>query len=541
MNGDIWVESVPGEGSNFSFTAEFELVDKERHKYRLPSRKLEGLRVMVIDDNDTARNVLKRYLESFSFHVDTFGSGEDALNYLRKSIQEKSKLYDLILMDWKMPGMDGIETTVRLKKLRELKNLTVIMITAYKFEEAVKAAESVGIDGILVKPISPSSLFDEIISVFGYKPKREVLRAKVEPVIPAEFDTIQGAKILLVEDNEMNQMVAKELLQAEGFWVTIANDGEEALTIIFDSAEIFDVVLMDLQMPRMDGYKATSLLRKNEQFKKLPVIALTADAIVGVKNRCKKVGMNDYLAKPIEPKELYNVLLRWIKPGVRKKFVPSKNKITIGEKDLLLPPKIKGIDLKDGLQRVNGNKTLYISLLKKFKENNQNFVNKLNIALDKNNIKQAERMSHSLKGVSGNIGAKKLFREATLLNNKFKEKELKDIPNTLDQFSESLNEVIASISQLEINRVFVEQKSKEKKETRKRESKSVDPSKVKSIINKLQKYLKDYDTDAISWFQKKRDILEQYFDSEKELQDLEKYLAEYEFEKAVSLLKQFKV
>ena len=403
MGGEIGVESSYGEGSTFYFTAIFGIGEID-NRSKAPS-DMKGLKVLVVDDNETSRDVLRSYLEDFSFTVTTVETGELAIRELVSTKAAENIDYDIILMDYQMPGMNGIEASLRIRNtLENMDEPKIIMVTSYGREDIMAQAKDVPLDGFLIKPVSPSMLLDTIMAAFG-RSVASVERQIQGSDMPPGFDKIRGAQLLLVEDNEINQQVALETLSQEGFSVDIANNGKEAVEMI-DSK--YDAVLMDLQMPVMDGFKATNEIRNDERFKKLPIIAMTADAMVGIREKVLAKGMDDYITKPINLKELWQTLVKWIPPGDRK--LPDgflKNETDKLEK--LFIPDISGINVKLGLSRVQGNKALYIKLLQSFMKNNINFKNNLSLALGESRIEDAVRIVHTLKGVGGNLGMEELF------------------------------------------------------------------------------------------------------------------------------------
>ena len=230
MGGEIRVKSEPGQGSTFSFTATFGLKKEKAKRRFMPSPDLRGMKVLVVDDNATSRGIFKEMLESFSFEVTWTASGEKGLTELEKA--SESHPFELVIMDWKMPGMDGIEASKRIKSHTGLSKIpAVFMVTAYGREEVMQQAENAGLEGFLLKPVSPSMLFDTIMQAFG-KEETETSRIAQRKEQQAEaLRHIQGAQVLLVEDNEINQEVARELLEGFGLPVTVAANGEEALYV----------------------------------------------------------------------------------------------------------------------------------------------------------------------------------------------------------------------------------------------------------------------------------------------------------------------
>ena len=402
MNGDIWVESKPGVGSEFAFTAVFGVGEERKIEKLTLSEDLKSLRVLVIDDNNTARKILVEMLESFPFEVDQAPSGLAGLSMIEKASPEQA--YDLILMDWQMPGLDGIETSRRIRDTKDLPNQPkIVLVTAYAQDEAMAAVQGVQLDGLLIKPISHSELFNATMAAFG--------KAEADKLISPKRDheaelarTIQGAKILLVEDNEINQEVAREILEGAGLIVTIAEDGQKGVEAV--KAESFDLVLMDIQMPVMDGYQATMEIRKNPEFKKLPIIAMTASAMTRDKEKAAEAGMNDHVSKPIDIRELFTTLVRYIEP---KEEWETKSRPRAGEPDSKTleedVPALDEIDVRIGLKRVGGNKKLYRKLLKKFHDEYRNAVPEIIKLIERDDREAAQRLAHTVKGVAGNIGA----------------------------------------------------------------------------------------------------------------------------------------
>jgi CheY-like chemotaxis protein len=243
-----------------------------------------------------------------------------------------------------MPGMDGIETGRAIQEHPTLKKIsTIIMVTTYGREEVEAQADTVGIKGFLLKPVSHSALFNTIMEVFGHKAKRRKGQNFKVAIKDIEgIEGINGSKVLLVEDNEINQMVATELLEKVGIKVTIANNGKEAIETIKKTK--FNLALMDVQMPVMDGFEATAEIRKDSQHKDLPIIAMTAQVMTDDREKCLEVGMNDYVSKPIEINDLFSTIIKWIKPA-EKKTADENIQKKVSQKQEVILPDLPGIDV----------------------------------------------------------------------------------------------------------------------------------------------------------------------------------------------------
>jgi len=518
MGGEIWVESEPGQGATFSFTAKFGLGKEKVKKHLVPSPDLRGMKVLVVDDSFTSRNILQDILESFSFEVTLAASGEEALEEIQKA--DPNQPFELVLMDWKMPGLNGIEVSKHIKNHRTLRKIpTIILVTAYGREEIMRQAEQIGLDGFLIKPISPSVLFETIINAFGGG-VAETFRISGRDREIEVLEGIQGARVLLVEDNEINRQVAKEILAGAGLDVTVVNDGQAAVNAVKDGD--YDAVLMDIQMPVMDGYTATREIRKWElrtrnaeggmgkaeielkaqgsklkekeseelsafsfqpsaRAKRVPIIAMTANAMAGDREKCLEAGMNDHVAKPINPQGLFSTLSKWIEPGDRKIQVdPVKESLadrTQGEAVRLT--ELSGLSVADGLQKVGGNEKLYRKLLLQFFDTHRESVNEIKEALEKKDQTLAVRLAHTVKGVAATLGANALAQVSGELENALKNEASADFYNLLEQFESHLNRVMQSIEK---------SKAGDKKKLEPGASsgrKRVDPKVVGPIVKKL--------------------------------------------------------
>lgn len=517
MNGKIWVESDPGKGSNFIFTATFGLATEFEEKVLAPSIDLQGMKMLVVDNNAAAREILQETLESFSFEVSVASSGQEGIAQLEKAAQDQP--YELVLMDWKMPGMDGVEASKLIKSSNKLTKIpSIIMLTAYSREEVTRQAKGIGLDGFLTKPINPSILLDSILEVFGKKVEKRVRRGDDSQVDTEALKAIQGARILLVDDNEINQEIGNEILEQVGCYVTIANDGKEAVEKVAQSE--FDCVLMDIQMPVMDGYTATRIIRKDAQFNDLPIIAMTANAMEEDKKQAAESGMNDHVAKPIDVKQLFDVLVNWINiPEERRpeKIADNTNVLT----GSIIIPELDGIDTETGLNRVGGNTKLYLKILNKFRISQADAIERIETAFNAGDNETSKREAHTLKGLAGNIGAEALQQAAQVV-----EGEIKAGNKTLtglDVLSELLVKIIESLQMLDTKTTEVEKASID-----------ADPEKVAGLLVKLKELLDDDDSGA-------GDVLEELLPffkgtvKEKQLTRIAGLVDDYEFEDALAL------
>ena len=399
MGGQIWVESQPRVGSTFHFTAWLGIGSTDEQQKRL-SPDLVGLRCLVVDDNAQAREILGDALRGFGIRTEVASSGEEAIRELAVASNDP---YHLVLMDWHMPEMDGLQASAIIKRDRRLKETPrIVMVTAFGREEIQEQAENLGIDAYLIKPVNASVLFDTLMNLFG---SIEIEKAKAarHPSDGSEYSA-RGIRVLLVEDNEMNQQVATELLESAGAAVTVASHGGIAVNLLKGGPQppAFDIVLMDLQMPEMDGHTATRLLRDDPRFRDLPIVAMTAHALVEERKRCLDAGMNDHVTKPIDPDALFAALARWVKTGpATPSLEAAKAPALVREVEIL---DIPGVDAAGGLKRVAGNSRLYRSLLEQFVGKQADVASQITEALGQGNREVAERLAHTVKGVAGNLG-----------------------------------------------------------------------------------------------------------------------------------------
>ena len=402
MGGQIEVDSTPGVGSTFSFTAWLGQGEPPSRPSS-PSVAERRIRALVVDDNDTARQILSEQITSLGLRAEVASSGPEGLRALHAA--DLADPFELVFMDWQMPGVDGVEATRRMVQDPALAHHpAVVMVTAFGADEARSAGTQAGAMAFLDKPVSQSRLWDTLADII--RPEPAPLRASSRN--STARDTLSGMAVLLVEDNQINQQIACELIASFGAQVTLAGNGQQALDFLQNATDPvpWQVVLMDLQMPVMDGHQATLALRAQPRFKELPIVALTAHASTQEAVRCLTEGMNAHLTKPIDPDALFNCLLQWGKPApavpaLPALAAPAPRPARVQPDELC----ISGIDVARGLMLCADNRALYLDLLRQFSATLTRLPAELESALSDGQLALAERLVHSLKGMAANLGA----------------------------------------------------------------------------------------------------------------------------------------
>ncbi len=412
MGGEIWVESEKGVGSTFSFTARFGLQQGVERARLGATPDLSGLRVLVVDDNELARIVMGKMLEAMGFSVGYATNGVEAIQEVESACGSESP-YRFAFMDWRMPEMDGIKAIRTLQQRSDLDEIPqVALVTSYSREKADTAAKGLDLKGILSKPASPSILLNTILRAFGHEVAMATRATAREEGYEKALNHLRGAKVLLVEDNEINRELALELLTNNGITVEEVNNGRDAVVLL--ASEDFDGILMDCQMPVMDGYTATRKIREQDRLKDLPVIAMTANVMEGDREKALASGMNDHIAKPINVRDMFNTMAKWITPSN-----PVDAEVEVGSRpasqDAEEFPELPGINIAHGLATTENNPDLYRKLLFRFRESQTDFEQQFRSAQSDEDGEAATRAAHSLKGVAGNLGAEALQEAAKSL------------------------------------------------------------------------------------------------------------------------------
>ena len=482
MGGEVGVESVVGEGSTFWFTVRLAIGTATQRELR-PQIDLRDRRMIVVDDMESARRVMSDMLTGMGFEVAVANGGEDAIRQIQAA-DASGAPYAVALLDWRMPGLDGVATAQRLRTLPLTHPPKLLMLTAYGREGVAEDAAKVGIAKVLDKPVSPSRLFDALIELMGGVASARGTEQESGAVTIAELGVIHGARILLAEDNALNVQVASELLQDAGMVVDVAEDGKIACEKVRSQASTmqpYDLILMDMQMPVMDGVEATRVIKAEKFGANIPIVAMTANAMISDQEACKAAGMVDFIPKPIDPDVLFRALLRWIKPrltdagtvhtvkapelesmnhpaassGVSKskttakvsaprggELDPERFNFEMAEPSL---PIIPGLNQAAALRLVLGKPERYLSMLRGFVDSQAGAVTDIRMALQAQDSKTAGRLAHTLKGLAGNIAATELQSAAQAAEHALKENG-SDVPALLDTLEAALVKQVTAIA-----------------------------------------------------------------------------------------------
>ncbi len=533
MGGTIWVESEKGKGSTFFFTAWFEVGKKQKIDPVITFADLKNIRVLLVDDNETTLRLLQEALSSFNLEVTTVSSAEQALQELHDN---KKAPYQIVLLDWYMPGKDGYTAALEILHDHTLRpRPAIIMMSAYdtddSLKEKIRKESGKKISEFLTKPVSYSSLFNAIMKVLNRKDRISSYELKKENADPEVLEQLKGNLVLLVEDNDVNQDVACGILESVGIKVEIAVNGREAVEMVKNSGvpSRYALVLMDLQMPVMDGYDATREIRKIPEYRDLPILAMTSDAISGVKEKCMAAGMNDFLTKPIDTDEFFTTLGKYIKS---RGSHTVEHRETIGEqpdqdeKNIL--KSIPGLQMDKALKRINNNLNLYVKLLRKFSDNYHEFTIHLRKKLEQGEVEEAERMVHTLKGVSGHIGAKDLHNYISMLDRKLKKKAEIDLTAVTDELNKLLTPLIAAINR------FLQETGNQESSTAQEGDITPEKGRLTDLLKELVPLLEEGNYEAVS-LSERLSALTDDMSFGKTIKSLRESIVNYDFDKALEI------
>jgi signal transduction histidine kinase/DNA-binding response OmpR family regulator/HPt (histidine-containing phosphotransfer) domain-containing protein len=395
MGGQIEVTSEPGVGSSFHFDLAFDVVELE-DAGAAQEEAPQGLNVLVVDDNEPSRDILQEYLLSFGYAVTLAESGEQALEIMRSE-----KHFDLLLLDWMMPGMTGLDVALAVRESSSPPK--IVLLSSWKMPSSEHQAM---VDAFLAKPVKPSSLLDTIMLAYG---KQVVRRARNLGATtgPEDLESIRGARVLVVDDSDINLQIARELLEKVPLVIDTASDGEEAVGKV--RANNYDCVLMDIQMPGMDGYTATGILRQDYPSEQLPILAMTANVMAQDRARTREADMNGHVAKPVDPADLYKALLTAVPAGDYSKNLEAAG-VVVGDggrksEARPLPDTLPGLEIKAGLGRMADNQTLYLKLLGDLTRDYADAPDKMRKLLAENAVERLREAAHKIRGIANNLGA----------------------------------------------------------------------------------------------------------------------------------------
>ncbi len=505
MNGEVRVESEYGVGTTFFFTVKLQRQPSGKEiKLNMPD-DLAELRVLVADDDADSRIIMAKILRSFGLGVDTVESGDIALEVLREQ-QTASNPYGLFISDWLMPGKDGLETASTVRNDLNLK-IPIIIMTAFGREAEITDHDKDDIQGFLTKPIIASSLFDAIMDVFGKDQLKIGGKAKITTKASVYKNKIKGAKVLVAEDNLTNQQIAIAILNGAGIDVQIANNGKEAVDMI--NGNYYDLILMDMQMPEMDGYEATGVLRKNPAYRDLPIIAMTAHAMKGDEEKCLDAGMNGYVTKPINQDRLFQVMWEHLKKN--EGFVNASNEDAAqpvaaapepvvaempepiadepgpaaeatDEEDysVKLPDNLPGMRIKEAKDALSLDDNIFRSILSGFLKNSKNCIQDISSAFDAGDWAALCEHSHSVKGSGSNVGAHILQEVAQTLE--LASAEVRDNPDAPPPTADMVKKVIEALEVVFKSLLLLEPKAEEESSA---DAAEIDVEKAAPILSKL--------------------------------------------------------
>jgi signal transduction histidine kinase/CheY-like chemotaxis protein len=401
LGGNISVESEEGKGSCFAFIVPLKK-QKEGQGVPLGPPLVGAYRTLVVDDNDLAREALAETCRRLEWDVTTAASGEEAVA-LHEAARDAGTPFEVVLLDWRMPGLDGLEAATRMRSGQSAEDpMIVLVVTAYSREMIIQQADNDILDGIISKPATPSLLRAALAQQLPVEPSGRVMR-------------LAGLHLLVAEDNPINQEVARDILEQEGAEVIVATTGREAVDILCMEAILPDAVLMDVQMPEMDGLEATRRLRKDARFSRLPIVAMTANVLQSDRDECFKAGMNDHLAKPLDVDQMVTKILDVTG------HTPNDTVLSVSDADAEPDSRIPGIDQQAALKRLGGKKPLLWKLLHNLVNDFAEIPDEVNTDLAEGHTEKALQRLHALKGAAGNLGANAIAAAALKAETAIKE------------------------------------------------------------------------------------------------------------------------
>jgi CheY-like chemotaxis protein/HPt (histidine-containing phosphotransfer) domain-containing protein len=414
----------------------------------VPAPQLRNLRILAADDNAAARQIIGEIFRHWEMPVDLVASGAEAISAVEAAVRQ-GKPYDLLLLDWKMPGMDGMETVRAMRANPLLPRLPVtLMVTAYGTEKFAAEIGDVEIGAFLNKPVEPRALLDTISGLFASAGSAEPAPAESTAAAPMVAPALRGLRVLLVEDNDINLEIATELLSDAGLQIDTAGNGRIACDLVAERGASYAAVLMDVQMPELDGIEATKIIRRKWTPEDLPIIAMTAHAYKEERQRCFAAGMNDHVAKPVDPAALVRALDRWLRPRQEQKAVVPEPSTSAVAPQTDLPAELPPFGLEAALARVNGKTALLRKLIVNFGRSYADVAQDLSRMIADGEIAEARRVAHTLKGVAGSLELPGVQRLAAEIERLIASGELEGVSGRLEALASEIAPAIAAAARL---------------------------------------------------------------------------------------------
>ncbi|EMN7216908.1 response regulator, partial [Vibrio vulnificus] len=515
MGGQLSVSSAVGMGSTFTFTIHCGLQEAKMRDIAKPISGLAGKRALIVDDNDSARNILMTLLSAMQFDAKAVSNGFEALDELRQST------FDMVFVDWNMPGMNGLELLQTAHQERLLAETKNFLVTAYGREISMDENSSKLVDSLIVKPVNPSNLLDAIMDSYGIE---HVTRSSTTATF--EKPVFDGQTLLLVEDNEVNQEVAIGLLNGTNLNIITADNGKLAIEAL--EHHPIDLVLMDMQMPVMDGITATKAIRERAEWATLPIVAMTANAMQSDVERCHEAGMNNHVAKPINVHNLYQVLSQYLSASNAASHTSSScstsgsqsnpdRPASADEDDL---PTLSGINIKEAIFNTGGNKESYLSILSRFLEMQLEELPMFKEVVEKEDWDMAARMAHTLKGAAANLGVTPLAQLAVKMEKSIDHRS-KTVIGELELAGVALDKLHAQLSEWQKRHVNVSEQ---------------ECGEAAELYKRLVELVEQYDVAAVDVIKQAKDC-DVWTDEQKQL--LINAIESFEFEQAKEMLTAF--
>ncbi|EPS5701665.1 response regulator, partial [Vibrio vulnificus] len=515
MGGQLSVSSAVGMGSTFTFTIHCGLQEAKMRDIAKPISGLAGKRALIVDDNDSARNILMTLLSAMQFDAKAVSNGFEALDELRKST------FDMVFVDWNMPGMNGLELLQTAHQERLLAETKNFLVTAYGREISMDENSSKLVDSLIVKPVNPSNLLDAIMDSYGIE---HVTRSSTTATF--EKPVFDGQTLLLVEDNEVNQEVAIGLLNGTNLNIITADNGKLAIEAL--EHHPIDLVLMDMQMPVMDGITATKAIRERAEWATLPIVAMTANAMQSDVERCHEAGMNDHVAKPINVHNLYQVLSQYLSASNAASHTSSSCSTSDSQSNPDRPastdeddlPTLSGINIKEAIFNTGGNKESYLSILSRFLEMQLEELPMFKEVVEKEDWDMASRMAHTLKGAAANLGVTPLAQLAVKMEKSIDHRS-KTVIGELELAGVALDKLHAQLSEWQKRHINVSEQ---------------ECGEAAELYKRLVELVEQYDVAAVDVIKQAKDC-DVWTDEQKQL--LINAIESFEFEQAKEMLTAF--